>query len=118
MKLASARTMVGLVVLILIAASHADNILIAACVLPFLLTLLAAELDRSSARVSRPVVRAAARFVPARDRDDLHDEWLDHVASAGEHGVLPLTRALTIALIAAPLLAVGLRVGRRRRRAT
>jgi hypothetical protein len=115
-KLSSVRTVVSLVVLILIAATHAHDVVIAACVLPFLLTLLAAELDRSSGRLSRLVVRAAARVLPARDRDDLRDEWFDHVASAGDQGVLLLTRALTIALIAAPLLAVGLRVGRRRPR--
>ena len=61
------------------------------------------------------VVRGAARLLPARDRADLRDEWIDHVRRAGEQGLLPLTRALSIALIAAPSLAVGLRVGRRRR---
>jgi hypothetical protein len=83
--------------------------------LPFLATLLAAHIDRESGRISRAIVRAASRLLPAARREEERDEWLDHVESAGEHGVLPLTRALSIALIGAPLLAVGLRVGRRRR---
>ncbi|HEU4944869.1 MAG TPA: hypothetical protein VFT10_06865 [Solirubrobacterales bacterium] len=84
--------------------------------LPFATTLLAAYVDRHSGRLSRALVRAAARLLPAARRDDERDEWLDHVAAAGENGMLPLTRALSIALLAAPLLAIGLRVGRSRRR--
>ena len=82
---------------------------------PFLISLLAAQVDRASGRLSERLVRGASKLLPADRREEERDEWLDHVASAGEHSVLPLTRALSITLIAAPLLSVGLRVGRRRR---
>ncbi len=85
--------------------------------LPFVTTLLAAYVDRESGRLARGLVRAAAWLLPAERRDDERDEWLDHIAAAGEQGVPPLTRALSIALLGAPLLAVGLRIGRSRRRA-
>lgn len=84
-------------------------------VLPFLVTLLASHIDRNSREIGLTLVRAASTAVPKAQRLDHHDEWVDHVCAAGEHGVAPLTRALSIALIAAPALAVGLRVGRRRR---
>jgi hypothetical protein len=109
----------GILVLALLSAvagTQADATLVAALVLPLLAGLLAIEIDRASGRMSRGLATLASQLLPARDRADLRDEWLDHVASAGEHGVLPLTRALSIALLAAPLLAVGLRVGRRTRR--
>lgn len=98
-----------------VAATQLGTPLVDLLVLPFLATLLAAHIDRESGAVAELVVRGAARLLPPGDRDELRDEWVDHVRAAGEHGVLPLTRALSIALIAAPMLAVGLRVGRRRR---
>lgn len=97
------------------AATQLDYPLVALAVLPFLATLLAAHLDRESGILARGLVGAAARLLPAERRRDELDEWLDHLESAGEHGVLPLTRAFSIALVAAPLLAIGLRVGRARR---
>ncbi len=109
------RGTVLLAVLIGAAATQLGTPLIDVLALPFLATLLAAHLDRESRELAELVVRGAARALPPRDRADIRDEWLDHVRTAGEHGVLPLTRALSIALIAAPSLAVGLRVGRRRR---
>ena len=98
------------------AASQLDYPLVALAVLPLVATLLAAHLDRESAVLARGLVGLAAALLPRERRQDELDEWLDHLESAGEHGVLPLTRALSIALVAAPLLAIGLRVGRRRRR--
>jgi hypothetical protein len=83
--------------------------------IPFLISLLAAQVDRASGRISERLVRSASRLLPANRRQEELDEWLDHLASAGEHGLLPLTRALSIAFLAAPLMAVGLRIGRRHR---
>ncbi|HET7416991.1 MAG TPA: hypothetical protein VFJ61_05155 [Solirubrobacterales bacterium] len=85
--------------------------------LPLLVTLLATHVDRESAKLSRSIIVGASRLLPPHRRQDELDEWLDHVESAGEQGMQPLTRAITIALLSAPLLAVGLRVGRSRRRA-
>lgn len=110
----------GLLVLLTLAAVLATQLgkpLVDVALLPFIVTLLAAHLDRESGSLARAVVRGAAQLLPADRREDERDEWLDHLESAGEHGVLPLTRALSIAFIAAPLLAVGLRVGRPRKRA-
>lgn len=82
---------------------------------PLVVGFLVAYLDRESGRLARALVMFAARLVPVNRRQDELDEWLDHLEAAGERGVLPLTRALSICLIAAPTLAIGLRVGRRRR---
>jgi hypothetical protein len=87
---------------------------IAAVVVTFVGTLLALHVDRRSAAIARSIVRRAAKQLPAAERAAHEAEWVDHVESAGEHGLTPLTRALSIALIAAPSLAVGLRVGRHR----
>src|ERR1044072_1373392 len=87
-------------------------------ILPFVVNLAAAHIDRESGRLARSLVIRAARLLPAARRQDERDEWLDHIDSAGEHGIAPLTRALSIALVAAPLLAIGLRVGRSRRSAS
>jgi hypothetical protein len=90
--------------------------IIYAVLMPFIATLLANHVDRESLALARAIVQKAAAGLPTSDREELLDEWLDHVESAGEHGIPPLTRGLSIALIAAPLLAVGLRIGRRRSR--
>lgn len=79
-------------------------------------SLIAIEIDRGGRRLSLTLIRAASRLLPRRNREDLRDEWLDHILSANERGALAITRALSIVLIAVPLLAVGLRVGRRRSR--
>jgi hypothetical protein len=84
--------------------------------LPFVVALLASHVDRASGRIARVMVMAAASLVPSTRRRGEREEWLDHVESAGEHGLLPLTRALSVLLLAAPLLAIGLRVGRSRHR--
>jgi hypothetical protein len=81
--------------------------------LPSLLAgLLAIELHRCSAPISRYLVHRAARLLPQGDREYFLNQWLRRVRKAGEQGVFPLARALPIFLIAAPLLGVGLRVGR------
>jgi len=84
--------------------------------LPLLVGLLVAHLDRESGAMAERLVRCAARLLPARDRAIFEDQWIDHVRSAGEHGLLPLMRALSILTIGAPALAVGLRLGRGKRR--
>ncbi|HEX2070849.1 MAG TPA: hypothetical protein VHF90_04270 [Thermoleophilaceae bacterium] len=87
-----------------------------AVLMPFVATLLANHVDRESLALAQAIVSRAALAVPAPDREEHLDEWLDHVQAAGERGVSPLTRGLSIALLAAPLLAVGLRIGRGRSR--
>jgi len=103
-----------LLALIVLGLTQSRHMLVTAMMLPLLVGLLAAELDRSSGRVSCVLIRGASRLLPIRDRRDFMDEWLDHVLAAGERGVLPLTRALSIAVISAPLLMVALRIGRSR----
>ena len=110
-----AGTLAVLLVLTAVAMTQVEEPLVVGALLPFLMALLAIDLDRDSATRAAALVRVAARLLPKSDREDLRDEWLDHVASAGEHGLAPLGAALSIAVVAAPLLAVGLRVGRRRR---
>ncbi len=111
----SVRAVVVSAAIVALGSTYLDEPLVAAVVLPFLVGLLAAHVDRESGALAELVVRGAAALLPRRERADFRDEWLDHVHSAGEHGLIPLTRGLSIALIAAPSLAVGLRVGRRRR---
>jgi hypothetical protein len=103
-----------LLVLMLLLVSQVGSHLVDAALLPFVAALLAAHIDRESGHLARAVVVIAARLIPARRREEECNEWLDHVDTAGEHGVLPLSRALSIAFFAAPLLAIGLRVGRSR----
>lgn len=111
----AARGLLVLAVLTGGAATQLGHPIVAIAVLPFIATLLAAHLDREAGALARSLVEVAAGLLPAEERADMRDEWRDHVASAGERGVLPLTRAISIALIAAPTLAVGLRIGRRQR---
>lgn len=98
-----------------LALTQARSIFVATVVLPFLVTLAAAHIDRESGRIARSIVRGASLLIPEARRQEELEEWSDHLESAGEQGLFPLTRALSIALISAPALAVGLRVGRRRR---
>jgi hypothetical protein len=108
----SARALGILVAAMGFLTTQLEYALVAAVLLPFFATLLASHIDRDSGRMSRALVGVAASLLPSRYRAQSREEWLDHVLSAGEHGVLPLTRALSIVFIAAPMLAVGLRVGR------
>lgn len=110
------RGLLFLGVLAAVLVSQIGNAIVDVVLLPFVATLLAAHIDRESGRLARTLVMAAACLLPASRREEERDEWIDHVETAGEKGVLPLTRALSIAFLAAPLLAVGLRIGRARRR--
>lgn len=114
--MAAARALLLLSTVAAALATQLGSPIVDAAMMPFIATLLAAHLDRESGNLSRALVKAAARLLPGERREDERDEWLDHLGSAGEHGVLPLTRAVSIALLAAPALAIGLRVGRSRRR--
>jgi hypothetical protein len=108
------RVLLGLTVAVAIAAAEAHRFVVDACVLPLLTGLMAAHIDREGRNIAEELVTAASRLLPARERDDFREEWIDHVRSAGEHGLRPLTRALSIMLIASPSLAIGLRLGRAR----
>jgi hypothetical protein len=108
-----------LILLALFAAAlltQLDAVLVSAALLPFVFTLLAAQLDRAGPRLAHALVELCVRLLPTERRAEERDAWIDHIECAEEAGLEPLTRALTIALIAAPALAIGLRVGRRRRR--
>lgn len=111
----SGRALLILLVLLMALASQLSSNLVAAVLVPLVATLLGAHIDRDSGVLARALVRGACRLLPAERRNEELDELLDHVKAAGEHGVLPLTRALSISLVAVPLLALGLRVGRSRR---
>lgn len=72
--------------------------------------LLASEVDRSGRVFGVRIVRAASWLLPARLREDCATDWEDHVLCAGEEGLRPVLAALGIALIAAPRIAVQVRV--------
>lgn len=109
------RELLLLLLVLGLASTQVGSPLVDYLLMPFLVTLVATHLDRESGRLSRVIVKTAARLLPVDRREDERDEWLDHIITAGEEGVLPLTRALSVAFIAAPALAIGLRVGRSRR---
>jgi hypothetical protein len=111
----SGRSLILLALLAAILFTQLDAVLVSAALLPFVFTLLAAQLDRGGPRLACALVNLSARLLPLERRAEERDAWIDHIECAQEAGLEPLTRALTIALIAAPTLAVGLRVGRRRR---
>jgi hypothetical protein len=77
------------------------------------LGLLVIEIDRSGRALAVRIVALAAWLVPKRLRANVEDEWRDHVLSAGEEGLRPVAVALSIALRAAPRLAVRYRLRRR-----
>lgn len=79
-----------------------------------LVGLFVIELDRWGPRLSERLLDAAAWLLPKGDRGYFLGSWLLVVVETGDRGVLPLVRALPIALIAAPLLGIGLRIGRQR----
>jgi hypothetical protein len=110
-----ARSLILLALLAAALITQSDAVLVSAALLPFVFALLAAQLDHSGPRLALALVGLCARLIPAERRAEERDAWIDHVICAEEAGLEPLTRALTIAFIAAPALAVGLRVGRRRR---
>jgi hypothetical protein len=61
-----------------------------------LITLLAAELDRSGRYFGLRLVGLLSRLLPARMRRDMTDEWGDHVLTAGEQGLRPVLTALSL----------------------
>jgi hypothetical protein len=81
------------------------------------LSLLGNDVDRNAARIGVKVVRAAAWLIPAWERQACVDEWTDDVLTASEdgQGVRPLLRAIGIAVVGAPLLAVLVRYDPQRR---
>ena len=83
-----------------------------ALVQSLLVGLLVIELHRCGSLLSKRLLHTAARLLPRDDREYFLRSWLRTALGAGDRGVLPLARALPIALIAAPLLGVGLRIGR------
>jgi ribose/xylose/arabinose/galactoside ABC-type transport system permease subunit len=103
---------------VVLCAACIDNSVVVLVAVPLLVSLLAAEIDRRGGQLAAAIVVMAAWLLPSSDREEFREEWIDHVRAAGEYGVLPLTRALSIALIACPCLAVGLRVGRNQRRSS
>lgn len=103
-----------LLLLTAVAVTQMGSTLVDSILLPLLVALIATQVDREGGRIAIGIVTAAALLIPRQRRQEEREDWLDHVQTAGEHGLLPLTRALSIAVIAAPTLAVGLRVGRRR----
>lgn len=107
------RLLAVLVLLLGLAATQADRLLVSSCILPLLVSLIAIHIDRNGDDLAETVVSFAALALPQDERADWRAEWIDHVKTASEHGLAALTRALSILLIAAPTLAIGLRVGRR-----
>ena len=79
---------------------------------PFLMTLLAAELDRDGRLIAVHLARLAAWIALPRGpgRDDLREEWLGFVEQAGDDGLGPVLVALTFLLIAAPRLVIIIRL--------
>ena len=115
LEVATVRSFLFLLLVTIALATRIGDPLVGGVLIPLLVTLLGTHLDRESGLLSRRIVTAAARLLPVDKRKDECDEWLDHVATAGERGLVPFSRALSIAFVAAPLLAIGLRVGRSRR---
>lgn len=113
---AEVRGLIGLLLLTALAVTAIGSPVVDFVILPLLATLIAAHLDREAGELAVGLVGLAARLLPAHRREEHLDEWIDHILCAGECGVAPLTRAFSIALIAAPALGVGLRVGRARRK--
>jgi hypothetical protein len=113
----SGRVLGVLLLLATVAVTQAGSTPVDGILLPLLVALIAIQIDREGGRIAIGILTAAAVLIPRRRRQEELDDWLDHVQTAGQHGLLPLTGALSIAFIAAPALAVGLRVGRRRQAA-
>jgi hypothetical protein len=115
-SLASGRVALALTAAVTAAGLLSSYRLVALVILPVISALLAIHLDRHAASLAESLVTNASLLLPRVQRDRWLDEWIDHIRTAGEHGVLPLTRAMSIAFIAAPALAVGLRLGRAQER--
>jgi hypothetical protein len=75
---------------------------------PLVILLFGAEIDRSGGVFAARIVNVASRLLPQSDRA-IVDEWQDHIRATGEGGLLPLFTALSIALLAAPRMAIASR---------
>lgn len=104
-----------LLAILAVVLTQVHSQLVSICVIPLLVSLIACHLDRNGDFIAETLISAAVFLIPTRDREDWRDVWVDHIRSAKEHGLVPLSRALSILVLAAPALAVGLRVGRTRR---
>jgi hypothetical protein len=93
--------------------------LLATVTTTLLLSVGGNDLDRNAARVGVRIVRFAAFLIPKRERQACVEEWTDDVLAASEdgQGVRPLLKAIGIAVLGAPLLAVLVRYDPQRRRA-
>lgn len=111
------RSFLLLAILAAALATKTDVPMVGTVLLPVAIALLAARLDREGNRLAVALVRSAAGLLPAEKRQDEEDVWMDHILTADEEGLSPLASALSIAFIAAPALAIGLRIGRRSQRA-
>lgn len=111
----NARSLILLTLLAVALLTRLDTVFVSAALLPFVVSLLAAQIDRSGPRLAHALVEFCVYLIPFERRADERDAWIDHIECAEEAGLEPLTRALTIAFVAAPCLAIGLRIGRRRR---
>ena len=87
-----------------------SNPLIAVVVTPVIAGLLVIELDRERRSVRDADRSARQSLLPKRVRREHADEWADHVVSVGEAGLRPLIAAIPIAVVAAPKVALRLRV--------
>lgn len=101
---------VVLVVLLVACALMTSNPPIALVVTPIIAGLLVIELDRSGGLFATRIVRLASVLLPKRVRREHADEWADHVLSVGEAGLRPVIAAAAIAVVAAPKIALRLRV--------
>ena len=99
-----------LVVLLVACALMMSSALIAVVLTPVIAGLLVIELDRSGGLFATRIVRLASVLLPKRVRREHADEWADHVLSLGEAGLRPVIAAIAIALVAAPKIALRLRV--------
>lgn len=106
------KVLVVLTLCVALAITQSGRPIVVAGIIPLLVALVASHIDRQGGRIAVCLVTASARVIPSQDRCGLRDEWVDHVRAAGEHGLPPLTRALSILVVAAPMLAIGLRIGR------
>jgi hypothetical protein len=98
------------VVLACLSAGFAPLLLIEFVGVPIVVALVAAELDREGGWLAVRVISLATLLLPEISRREHEDEWIDHVLASGEEGLRPLLTALTIALLAAPSVAVAERV--------
>jgi hypothetical protein len=69
-----------------------------------------ARLSGAGPGLATSLVRSAARLLPPMERQRYEAEWIDHVQSEADP-LAGIGAAISIALLAAPTLAIGVRVG-------